>query len=264
MAILAVVAAGASGSYYVLRSNGAQANNPAPAAAAPMAMPVSVASVEPRDVTLWDEFSGPARSRRARRGAVPRRGRGAIRSFSRRRAGEAGRPADHHRSRALYGRGRPRCRRSSTPRRRAVLLTRSDFERGEQLSGSRIISQRDLDQRLNASREAEANLAAARAALQTEQAQPRLYRGARAGRRPRRQTRNHGRQPGCRRARRAGADHAGLASIRSMQASTPMKRWCRARSRALAEVGASSRRVAHPGAYEHHARAARPSKAACN
>src|SRR6187401_2982140 len=50
-----------------------------------------------------------------------------------------------------------------------VLFTKSELERGEQLSGSRIISLKDLDQRVNANREAEANLAAAKAALQASQ-----------------------------------------------------------------------------------------------
>ena len=48
-----------------------------------------------------------------------------------------------------------------------VEMTKSDVDRGEKLSGSRIISQRELDQRVNAQREAEANVRAAKAALQT-------------------------------------------------------------------------------------------------
>jgi multidrug efflux system membrane fusion protein len=48
-----------------------------------------------------------------------------------------------------------------------VELTKNDVDRGEKLSGSRIISQRELDQRVNAQREAEANVRAAKAALQT-------------------------------------------------------------------------------------------------
>ena len=50
-----------------------------------------------------------------------------------------------------------------------MLLTKNDVERGEALSGSRIISQRELDQRVNARSEAEANVKAARAALQSAQ-----------------------------------------------------------------------------------------------
>jgi len=48
-----------------------------------------------------------------------------------------------------------------------LVLTKSDFERGQQLSDSRTISQRDFDGRVNAYSEAEANLKAAEAALQT-------------------------------------------------------------------------------------------------
>ena len=61
-------------------------------------------------------------------------------------------------------------RRRSRRRRRASLLTKSELERGAAACpDSRIISQRDLDQRLNAHREAEANLRAAQAALQSAQ-----------------------------------------------------------------------------------------------
>lgn len=48
-----------------------------------------------------------------------------------------------------------------------VFLTRNDLERGRQLSDSRTITQRELDSRTNAYREAEANLKAAEAALKT-------------------------------------------------------------------------------------------------
>jgi multidrug efflux system membrane fusion protein len=163
-AILGLVAAGGAGGYYVLHSDRARAN--APAAAAPPPMPVSVASVEQRDIALWDEFSG--RLEAVERVEVRSRVAGALQSV-------------HFREGALVKQGDllitidPAPFAAEVDRAQAhveaaqarVLLTKSDFERGEQLSGSRIISQRDLDQRLNASREAEANLAAARAALQT-------------------------------------------------------------------------------------------------
>ena len=54
LALVAVIGAGSAGGYYALRGNGAQASIPA----APPATPVSVASVEQRDIALWDEFSG--------------------------------------------------------------------------------------------------------------------------------------------------------------------------------------------------------------
>jgi membrane fusion protein, multidrug efflux system len=49
-----------------------------------------------------------------------------------------------------------------------LVLTKSDFERGQQLTSSSI-TQRDMDSRTNAYREADANLQAADAALQTAQ-----------------------------------------------------------------------------------------------
>jgi multidrug efflux system membrane fusion protein len=54
---IAVIAAAAGGAYYFnVAGHDAQAN--APAAQAPQAVPVSVAVVEQRDVSIWDEFSG--------------------------------------------------------------------------------------------------------------------------------------------------------------------------------------------------------------
>jgi multidrug efflux system membrane fusion protein len=47
-----------------------------------------------------------------------------------------------------------------------LILTKADFDRGQQLTSSSI-TQRDLDNRINAYREAEANLKAAEAALKT-------------------------------------------------------------------------------------------------
>jgi multidrug efflux system membrane fusion protein len=50
-----------------------------------------------------------------------------------------------------------------------VVFTRGELDRGRQLLDTRIVSPRDVDQRTNAHREAEANLKAARAALQAAQ-----------------------------------------------------------------------------------------------
>ena len=105
-AVAITVAVGAStAAYFILRSSSAEANNP-PAAAA--ATPVSVATVEQRDIALWDEFSG--RLEAVERVEVRSRVAGAVQAVAlpRRRAGEAGRPADHHRPGALRRRGRPR------------------------------------------------------------------------------------------------------------------------------------------------------------
>ena len=164
LALVAVVGAGSAGGYYTLRGAGAQASNPP----APPATPVSVASVEQRDVALWDEFSG--RLEAVERVEVRSRVAGAVQSV-------------HFREGALVKEGDlliaidPAPYAAEVDRARAqvkaaearVLLAKGELDRGEQLSGSRIISQKDLDQRVNANREAEANLAAARAALQANQ-----------------------------------------------------------------------------------------------
>ena len=164
--ILTIVAllAGGAATYYTLRSEKAQAN--APAAPAPQATPVSVALVEQRDVAVWDEFSG--RLEAIERVEVRSRVAGAL-------------LAVHFREGALvkkddllitidpapYAAEVDRNEAQVSAAEARVELTKSDVERGEKLSGSRIISQRELDQRVNAQREAEANVRAAKAALQT-------------------------------------------------------------------------------------------------
>lgn len=165
--VIAAIAAGVStAAYYILRSGGAQAN--APAGAAPAATPVAVAVVEQRDAAVWSEFSG--RLEAVERVEIRSRVAGAVQ-------------AAHFREGALVKEGDllitidPAPYQAEVDRARAqlaaaearVLLTKSDVERGEALSGSRIISQRELDQRVNAKSEAEANVKAARAALQSAQ-----------------------------------------------------------------------------------------------
>jgi multidrug efflux system membrane fusion protein len=164
LAILAVVMAGGAGTYFAMRSEKAQAQ--APAAQAPQAMQVSVALVEQRDVAVWDEFSG--RLEAIERVEVRSRVAGAL-------------LAAHFREGALVKKDDllitidPATYAAEVDRNEAqvaaaearVELTKSDVDRGEKLSGSRIISQRELDQRVNAQREAEANVRAAKAALQT-------------------------------------------------------------------------------------------------
>ena len=165
VAVFVAIGAGST-AYYILRSNGAQAN--APAAQAPQATPVSVAFVEQRDVAIWDEFSG--RLEAIERVEVRSRVAGAVQSV-------------HFREGALvkrddllitidpapYAAEVDRLHAQLAAAEARVLLTKSDVERGEQLSGTRIISQREFDQRVNAKSEAEANVKAARAALQSAQ-----------------------------------------------------------------------------------------------
>ena len=140
-----------------------------PSKAAAPAVPVSVAVVEPRQTRDVGRVLRPPGGGRARRRALARRRRRAGGAFPRRRAGEAGRPAGHHRSGALRRRGRSpagagggrRSARSPSPRARWSAASRC--------WNSRIVSPRDFDQRTNAYREADANLRAAKAALQAAQ-----------------------------------------------------------------------------------------------
>lgn len=131
-------------------------------------MPVSVATVEQRAAPTWDEFSG--RLEAVERVEVRPRVAGVI-------------EAVHFREGALVKQGDllfsidPAPYAAEVERNKAqvlaiqarIAMTRNDLERGQQLWDSRTISQRDLDQRLNAQREAEANLRAAEAALTSAQ-----------------------------------------------------------------------------------------------
>jgi len=152
------------GTWSVSKHWNAQANNPANQAA--QATPASVAIVAQHDVVMWDEFSG--RLEAVERVEVRSRVAGAV-------------EAAHFREGALVKQGDllikidPAPYAAEVARSEAqvaaaqarVQLTKSDLERGEQLSGSRVITQRDYDQRVNAHREAEANLKAALAQLET-------------------------------------------------------------------------------------------------
>ena len=158
-----VLIALAAGALYLRSSS---ADTP-PAPSQPAATPVPVATVERREVTLWDEFSGrleavervDVRSRVAgavqsvhfAEGALVKRGDllvtidpGALCGGGRARAGAGGR-----------GAGAPQLREDRT-RARASGCGRSASSRGRQ-----------VDERVNAEQEADANLRAAQAALQS-------------------------------------------------------------------------------------------------
>ena len=131
----------------------------------PPAVAVSVATVEPRSAVLWDEFSG--RLEAVERVDVRSRVAGALKAV-------------HFREGALVRQGDllitidPDPYAAEVERSEAqlvaaearVTLARSELERGHQLLDSRTLSPRDFDQRNNAYREAEANVRAAKAALQ--------------------------------------------------------------------------------------------------
>ncbi|GLK73999.1 efflux RND transporter periplasmic adaptor subunit [Ancylobacter dichloromethanicus] len=148
-------------------SSTALATDPATAeAAAPPAMPVEVAVLKARDTMTWDEFSGRLRAVEV----VELRSRvaGAVEKI-------------HFREGALVKQGDLLVTIDPAPFEAAlsravslqeaaaarVELTRSELERGKQLVDNRVVSVRDLDQRTNNFREAEANLRAADAAVQT-------------------------------------------------------------------------------------------------
>src|SRR5882757_6913498 len=138
------------------------------AAAKPAALPVSVSVVVPRETVPWDEFSG--RLEAVERVEIRSRVAGAIQEIHFREGalvnqGDLLVLIDP----ALYAADVARAEGQVAAAKARVVLTKSDFERGQQLSGSNTISQRDVDGRVNAYREAEANLKAAEAALKTAQ-----------------------------------------------------------------------------------------------
>ncbi|UXH79238.1 efflux RND transporter periplasmic adaptor subunit [Roseateles amylovorans] len=158
-AVAAVVAAVVVG----LHSQQAEAN---PAAAAPQAIPVSVATVTSQDVAAWDEFSG--RLEAVERVDVRSRVAGAVQSVHFRegalvKAGELLITIDP----APYQAEVDRADAQVLAAQARVSYTKSELERSTRLWSERAIAQRELDERSNAAREAEANLRAAQAALQT-------------------------------------------------------------------------------------------------
>jgi membrane fusion protein, multidrug efflux system len=134
----------------------------------PIAVPVSVAVVEPRMTVLWDEFSG--RLEAVERVDVRSRVAGTVQAV-------------HFREGALVKQGDllvtidpapfaaevERLQAQVAAAEARVAFTKAELERGSQLLDSRVVSPRDVDQRTNAFREAEANFKAARAALQAAQ-----------------------------------------------------------------------------------------------
>lgn len=159
---LAVLLA-AGGAAITLRPLGAETR---PAAAQPQAMPVPVATVEPTEVRTWDEFSG--RLEAVERVEIRSRVAGTVKSV-------------HFTEGALVQKGELLIRIDPDPyqaevaRAQAQLLAAearlryasSERERAKRLWQESAIAQRELDERVNAQAEADANLRAAQAALQS-------------------------------------------------------------------------------------------------
>jgi multidrug efflux system membrane fusion protein len=139
---------------------------PRPAAALPEAMPVPVAAVLPTEVRTWDEFSGRLEAKE--RVEIRSRVAGTVQSV-------------HFTEGALVKKGDLLVRIDPDPyaaevaRAQAQLLAaearlryaKSERERAKRLWQESAIAQRELDERVNAEAEADANLRAAKAALQS-------------------------------------------------------------------------------------------------
>ncbi|WP_316979118.1 efflux RND transporter periplasmic adaptor subunit [Shumkonia mesophila] len=135
-------------------------------AAPPPAVPVSVATVERRDIVPWEEFSG--RLEAVERVEVRSRVAGQIQALHFREGGlvkqgdllvtidPAPFAAEVARAEAQTASARAR-----------LAFTKREYERARELSGSGTIPLRELDSRTNAYAEAQSSLRAAQAALET-------------------------------------------------------------------------------------------------
>lgn len=158
-AVTAVVAS----SVLVFQSPSAQATA---GAAQPPAVPVSVAAVLQQDISLWDEFSG--RLEAVQRVDIRPRVSGAVQSVHFRegslvKQGDLLITVDP----APYAAEVDRAEAQVAAAQARVSYTRSEMERATRLLQESAIAQREHDERQNAQREADANLRAAQAALQT-------------------------------------------------------------------------------------------------
>ncbi len=162
---LSVAALIAGGAFYLDAPKGAVA---APATAAAPAVPVKVASVEPRSVTTWQEFSG--RLEAVDRVQLRPRVAGAIQSV-------------HFREGGLVREGDLLFSIDPAPYQAAVAeaqglvasaeakleLANTELERGKTLSAKNTISQSDFAQRQSTQQDASASLQSAKAALKVAQ-----------------------------------------------------------------------------------------------
>nr|WP_245253311.1 efflux RND transporter periplasmic adaptor subunit [Methylobacterium sp. PvR107] len=128
-------------------------------------MPASVATIEPREAILWDEFSG--RLEAVDRVDVRARVGGAVQAthFAEGelvKAGDLLVTIDP----APYAAEVQRLEAQVAGAEARVAMTSSDLERGQKLSDQHIVTARDLDVRANAFKEARAGLDAAKAALE--------------------------------------------------------------------------------------------------
>ncbi len=162
------LAASVSGAaFYLDLPRGAVASEPAKAAA-PAAVPVTVATVAAADVTAWEEFSG--RLEAIERVSIRPRVAGAIQSVNF-REGALVKPGDLLLTidPAPYQAAVAQAKAQVEAAASRVDLAKLELDRGRRLSDNKTISQSDLDTRASAYSEAQANVQAAQAALQTAQ-----------------------------------------------------------------------------------------------
>jgi multidrug efflux system membrane fusion protein len=135
-------------------------------AAPEQAVAVTVAVVEPRQTSLWDEFSG--RLEAVNRVELRPRVAGAIES-TKFAEGELVKAGDvlFRIDPALYQAEVEKAQAQLEAAKARAVFTNGELERGQQLIGNHVVTQRDLDQRDNANREAIANVKAAEATLHT-------------------------------------------------------------------------------------------------
>jgi multidrug efflux system membrane fusion protein len=157
-----VLIALAAGALYLRSSS---ADTP-PAPSQPVATPAPVATVERRDVTLWDEFSG--RLEAVERVDVRSRVAGAVQSV-------------HFAEGALVKRGdllvtidpapyaaeAERAQAQAVAAQARLTYAKIERERAQRLWEERFVARSRVDERVNAEQEADANLRAAQAALQS-------------------------------------------------------------------------------------------------
>jgi multidrug efflux system membrane fusion protein len=150
-----------SGGALYLSSSNAETK---PAAAVPQAMPVPVAVIDEREITTWDEFSG--RLEAVERVDVRSRVAGAVQAV-------------HFNEGALVKKGDllvtidpdpyaaevERAQAQVVAAQARVNYAKSEHQRARRLWEESAIARRELDERVNAEQEAEANLRAAQAAL---------------------------------------------------------------------------------------------------
>lgn len=165
-AVAAVLLAG--GSIYLDLSQSAVAAQATAAAAPSPAVPVTVAVVNPRNVTTWQEFSG--RLEAVDRVQVRPRVAGAIQSVHFREGGlvKAGDllvtiDPEPYRAEVAQAQGQVASAEAK------LEFASSELERGKSLAAKNTISQSDLTQRQSVQSEALANLQSAKATLKTAQ-----------------------------------------------------------------------------------------------